>query len=654
MPNRDYLSAYRIAIVLLALAILCSACNSASPTPASIDTNRPNVVLVMADDMGWGDVIFPVRIGLDKNNQPVTYPGTALWQMPNLQAMADNGLLFSRMYSQSPVCSPTRASVLTGRTPQRMNIPFANTGSLPNGEHTLPEYAKAIGYNTGFFGKWHLGVFTRDLKDANRGGTKNSHNIYSTPLMHSFDTQYATESKTSTYDPGTSGLTKPTRYWTGPNRFVPLDAPELKGDDSAIVVREANRFITQSVNNNKPFFAVVWFHTPHLPLNTPNNQDVDNLAAYRFAMEDMDTAIGNLREHLRELGVADSTLIAFTSDNGPERGHDHNATDTLRERKRALYEGGVRVPGIIEWPDAIRTGVTHTPMVTTDYLPTLLDLWNIKPIDDRPLDGQSMAEVLLRHREHQRETPIFFQSIRGLNAVIDEAGRYKAISTNNGNTWSLYDLVNDPSEQQPLLTGDPQKVIDTTLGRVLLQLVSAHRNWQDSAKNSNKGWSGGDYQTGVRSVDGAQLIHRAPRSLALGQQQSDQPQLIIERQNASLRESIEQADNANSPQADTMIDSFLIHLDPESPAAESKTTIEFQQPIVAVIADANALRATDELAFADPAFEPGSKRGLEANDAWSISENRKTITLHLRATSDNLDQVRILTRSLMQELTEKP
>ena len=138
------------------------------------EPSRPNIILMMADDMGWGAMDAPgfsVRVGLNPDGSEVRYDGTQHWETPNLNAMASNGLLFSRMYSQSPVCSPTRASVLTGRRhPERLGIPFANLGKMENREITVTEYAQSLGYKTGMFGKWHLGSLTRDVNDSNRGG----------------------------------------------------------------------------------------------------------------------------------------------------------------------------------------------------------------------------------------------------------------------------------------------------------------------------------------------------------------------------------------------------------------------------------------------------------------------------------------------------
>lgn len=613
--------------------------------------DRPNVVLVMADDMGWGAMDFPVPLGQTPTGEAAIYPGTDLWRTPNLRAMAAGGLVFSRMYSQAPTCSPTRASVLTGRAPQRIGIPFANRGRMENRELTLAEYASALGYRTGMFGKWHCGVFSRTIQDANRGGKPNSHATYATPLNSGFDTQYATESKTSTYDPGTSGLTTATRYWTGPERFVPLDADELKGDDSAIIAREALAFIEQSVADDRPFLAVVWFHTPHKPVNTPNNKDIDNLTAYRFAMEDLDRAVGSIRAKLRELGVADDTMLCFTSDNGPEDDQDYCA-DPLRANKRELYEGGVRVPGLIEWPARVEPGVTHTPMVTTDYLPTLLDVWGVEPVDDRPIDGASMKRVLFGDRALQREQPIFFKSNRYRSVIAGNNGRYKLISTDGGNAWELYDLVIDYREQSPLLTSKTLDAGDDTNKAHFTALLSQYDAWQASVHRSLEDRITADYDTRVTTIRGAALHAEPPASLKRGTTPTDEPALYIERQHATLGHKVEH--DGVALKAGTVVNSFLLHRDDSGNGQAGATEITFEDQVLAVLNDSKKLAETDALSFGDPAFDPGATRGLEAGESWALSKDRKTIRLVYDPDDPGLDQVRILTRSTLNESAEAP
>lgn len=616
-------------------------------TRADAANDRPNIILIMADDMGWGAMDFPVRLGETAQGKDIEYPGTKLWQTPNLRAMANNGLVFSRMYSQSSVCSPTRASVLTGRSPERLAITNANRGRMENREVTLAEYAKRLGYNTGLFGKWHMGVFTRDIKDANRGGRPNSHDHYSIPSHNGFDTYYATESKTSTYDPGTSGLTTATRYWTAPGKFIALDDPQIKGDDSAIIVREANQFIQAAVKSDTPFFTVVWFHTPHKPLNTPGNKHVDNLAAYKFAMEDLDRAVGDLRDKLRQLGVADNTLICFTSDNGPEDDQDY-CTDPLRANKRELYEGGVRVPGLIEWPARVQPGQTHTPMVTSDYLPTILDIWGIEPLASRPLDGQSMADVLLNDRAAKRTQPIISIYANGHRSVVGEHGRYKLITTNKGKDWAIYDIVTDYQEKNALVTTKTLTTSDPKHTAIYQSLLADYDAWTQSIKQSLQALKKPFKTSTLTKATGATPHYSAPPSLKPGKAQSDTPALYQERQHNAHGKSL-RIDDTNFDR-DVPFDSFLLHWDAKQDNASASVTLVFNRPVLGVIDQRLMLIATDTMSFTDTAFSNNNERGLEANDRWELSDDRKILTINLTGSKADLDQLRILTISELAEI----
>lgn len=194
---------------------------------------RPNIILVMTDDLGWYDVGFT---------------GNTVVKTPWLDSLASQGIILNRFYSASSVCSPTRASVLTGRNPLRMHIPTANSGHLKDEEITLPELLKKAGYTTGHFGKWHLGTLTRSIPDANRGGQEKFHGDYSIPTQHGYDTYFCTESKVPTFDPmvypqtyeageskryGWKAIQHPdstqtygTAYWTAENQ---KETPESKG-----------------------------------------------------------------------------------------------------------------------------------------------------------------------------------------------------------------------------------------------------------------------------------------------------------------------------------------------------------------------------------------------------------------------------------------
>lgn len=482
--------------------------------------SRPNVILLMADDLGWGDT---------------GYNGHPHLRTPSLDAMANNGLVFNRFYSAAPVCSPTRASVLTGRHPFREKIYWAMVGDarkplVPN-EANLGHLMKEAGYRTGFFGKWHLGTMTTEVIDARFGGPELPE-LYSPPWEHGFETVFATESRVPTWDPmlrprsqvgahnsrhpkevvaeGTvrawwEPLEKPedgipwgTHYWTGPGRIAERD---FSGDDSAILIDEAIAFVEEHANGEKPFFAIVWFHTPHLPL-VAGPDDQAAYAEHEFfdrtyfgAVSAMDRAIGRLRTALAENGVADNTVLWFTSDNGPEGWLNitPGQTNGLRARKRSLYEGGIRVPGIVEWPDHIRPGrTTEVPAVTSDILPTLATWAGFGLPENRNLDGVDL-DAIIQGEQRQRNNPIGFESAHQLAWTDD---RYKLVYVpefaNNADMqaakhgqnpavqydFELYDIVKDPGETNNIASENPDIV------RQMTQQLNA---WRQSVANSIEG-----------------------------------------------------------------------------------------------------------------------------------------------------------------------
>ncbi|MEN8871104.1 MAG: sulfatase-like hydrolase/transferase [Akkermansiaceae bacterium] len=437
-------------------------------------TPRPNIILAMADDMGWGDVSYNSMTVTLADDSP--HPDQGWIQTPVMDEMASNGLQFNRFYSASAVCSPTRASCLTGRNPYRVGVPFANLGRLGFDETPLSEILAAQGYRCGHFGKWHLGSMTTLRSDSNRGGNAS---VYSAPWHHSYDFCFATESKTPTYHPyrrASNSAALPTsfsdpnfygtHYWRFPETFnqvsgegIPVPVEEVNnlidGDDSKLIVDQAISYIEDAVADDEPFFIVLWFHTPHKPVTDPEGTSgVDSSNALKDSIEDLDLAIGNLRTRLTELGVRDNTMFWLTSDNGPEDGiNSPNESSTVRsirsgrlfERKRSLHEGGLRVPGILEWPAMIPTGrVTEFPSVTSDYYPTILDYLCLSVPNQKPLDGVSLRPVI-EGGTPSRTKPIGFK-INDDNSWVGD--QYKIIEDNG--TWELFDLLADPTESSPV------------------------------------------------------------------------------------------------------------------------------------------------------------------------------------------------------------
>lgn len=419
----------------------------------------------MCDDLGWGDTGFN---------------GNRIIQTPNLDQLAAKGMIFRRFYSASPVCSPTRGSCLTGRNPYRYGIYTANAGHMKPEEITLPELLKENGYVTGHFGKWHLGTLTTLIQDANRG-TPGDSTHFSLPSMHGFDEFFSTESKVPTWDPmispaefdtingeslrygwkaiesGMKTNEYGTHYWKG---MEMQETDRLTGNDSEIILDRALRFMENAVSANNPFLSVIWFHTPHLPVVA----DRINRDKYReFPLQEqiyygtisaMDEQVGRLWEKLGSWGIQENTMIWFCSDNGPED-RTPGSSGPFRERKRSLYEGGIRVPAFCLWPGKIKGGTqTDFPAVTSDYLPTVLDITGIEYPDNRLIDGISLKEVVSGLKS-VREKPIGFRYPGKMSWMTNQ---YKLISKDNGKTFELYDLLGDMEEKSEISGENPELV----------------------------------------------------------------------------------------------------------------------------------------------------------------------------------------------------
>jgi arylsulfatase A-like enzyme len=339
---------------------------------------RPNVVLVMADDQGWGDVGY--------NGHPVL-------KTPRLDEMAAAGLRFDRFYAAAPVCSPTRGSVLTARHPNRFGC-FQWGHSLRPKEVTLAEILKAAGYATGHFGKWHLGSV--------RAG--------------------------SPVNPGASGFER----WLSAENFYDNDAilsregkaVRTKGESSAIAADAAIDFMREQAKAAKPFLAVVWFGSPH----HPHRASEEDRAAYAAEggkadfygeIAGLDRALGRIRAEIAALGARENTILWYCSDNGALKGL---GAPGGRGHKDAIYEGGLRVPGILEFPARIPAPrATAAVASTSDILPTVLELAGVPlPAGHPPLDGVSLAAVVDGKAE-ARSRPLGFwrHPTPGLSAPSD-------------------------------------------------------------------------------------------------------------------------------------------------------------------------------------------------------------------------------------------
>ena len=389
----------------------------------SLSAAKPNVILVMADDQGWGQMGYM--------NHPAL-------KTPHLDEMSENGLRFDRFYAGGPVCSPTRATVLTGRTHDRTGV-FDHGYALRSQEKTLAQAMKRAGYATGHFGKWHL--------NGLRGP--------GAPIL-----------KDDSHHPGAFGFDE----WLSVTNFFDRNPimsrkgkiKEYSGDSSEIIVSEALRFIKTNATANKPFFTVIWYGSPHNPWSAAG---VDKKSFTKLSPKSqehygeliaMDRSIGTLRKELLEMGVAQNTLVWFMSDNGGLPGLDPPTTGGLRNFKGSMYEGGLRVPAIVEWPNGIsKPRVTKHPAGAVDIFPTIAEIAGLEESDIlKPQDGVSLAKLFLKELG-ARQKPLPFRS-RGRLAVVDN--NYKMISfPNNGkNRYELYNLANDMSEQDNLFKNEPK------------------------------------------------------------------------------------------------------------------------------------------------------------------------------------------------------
>lgn len=426
-------------VLMLMLSVLAGSNSDA----AYAADNPPNIVLLMADDQGWGQTGY--------YNNPVL-------KTPNLDAMAANGLRFDRYYAAAPVCSPTRASVLTGRTNLRTGV-LSHGYALRRQEKTIAQALKNAGYATGHFGKWHL--------NGMRGP--------GVPILAE-----------DSHNPGTFGFDE----WLSVTNFFDRDPImsrkgefiEFKGDSSEIIVDEALKFIGQQAQAEKPFLTVIWYGTPHNPFMA-SDEDTKEFAHLDTASKDqhgelvaMDRSIGALRRGLRDLNIADNTLVWFTSDNGGLPKITPSTVGDLRGFKGSLYEGGLRVPAVIEWPGHItEPRVTEFPAVAMDIFPTVAEVVGLPDsVMQKPQDGQSL-KGLFTESWSKREKPISFNCF-GNSALLDN--NYKLLLNGKGKkkkSFELYDLATDPKESKNLYDSNRD-----VAARMTAQLEVRNKSIEDS------------------------------------------------------------------------------------------------------------------------------------------------------------------------------
>ncbi|MEM7146323.1 MAG: sulfatase-like hydrolase/transferase [Verrucomicrobiota bacterium] len=438
-------------LILLCASPLLPNTNAAKPHQDE-SARFPNFILVMADDWGYGQTGY--------------YNHPAL-KTPHIDAMAANGLRFDRFYAGAPNCSPTRGTVMTGRTNDRVGVQDHGY-PLRLQENTLGRALRDAGYATAHFGKWHLNGYSGPgaplLKEDER-----------TPDAFGFDT------------------------WLSVSNFFDMNPilsrngefEEFEGDSSEIIVDEAIEFIRANKDSGKPFCTVIWYGTPHSPFMAHEKDmepfaDLDDTSKKHYAeLVAMDRSIGTLRQALRDLELEKDTVLWVNSDNGGLPRITPGTVGELNGHKGTVYEGGLRVPAVIEWPGTIKKArVTEFPAGTVDIFPTLAELAGLPDsVLLQPQDGISLAAILTTNKNPKtRKKPLGFRH-KGRAAWIDN--NYKLVTQNVADgEYELFDLENDTSETTDLAKEKPE---------VLAKMQKAFEKWNASVDRSV---AGKDYPEG--------------------------------------------------------------------------------------------------------------------------------------------------------------
>lgn len=344
---------------------------------------RPSFVLVLCDDMGYGDLgCF----------------GHPTIKTPNIDKLAAEGMKLTACYSGGACCSPSRTALMTGRTPCRAgihaHIPWGSPMHVQRQEVTIATLLRQAGYATCHVGKWHMnGRFNQPEQPQ--------------PSDHGFDYWFSTQNNAMPNH-------------RNPDNFVRNGQPVglLQGYSSQLIIDEAIGWLKETRPKDRPFLLYVCFHAPHEPIATPAEYidmypapDDPNRSVYYGNVTHMDHELGRLLETLDQLHLRDDTFLWFTSDNGPAYRvpYPYGSAGPLREKKGHVYEGGIRVPGILRWPGRIKPGtVCDQPVCGVDFLPTLCAITGAPIPEDRPIDGASILPILEGHAI-QRTTPLYWQ-----------------------------------------------------------------------------------------------------------------------------------------------------------------------------------------------------------------------------------------------------
>ncbi|MEM9942223.1 MAG: sulfatase-like hydrolase/transferase [Planctomycetota bacterium] len=458
MDKKATSSIFTLFLILMILFCKLGRCND-----ADVATERsPNFLIVLVDDLGYGDLS--------------SYGAKDLLS-PRIDELMASGLKFSRAYANCPVCSPTRASLFTGKYPERVGVPGVirthasnNWGYLAQDAILLPQYLKQSGYHNALVGKWHLGL--RPENYPNRRGFDFFHGF----LGDMMDDYYTHQRHGEDY-----------MYCDG-------DLIYPKGHATDLFTQWSCEYLTERSRNPKqPFCLTVTYNAPHTPIQPPETwlQNVQarmpGLSQKRSRLvaliEHLDDGIGKIVDCLNQTGLAENTVIIFTSDNG---GHLNAGASNgnLRDGKQSMYEGGIRVPACVVWPGKVPAGSeTSEPILTMDILPTVCEIAGTPLINDQ-VDGISFLKLLKDPNSKLPSRDLFFHRREGgtryggmiANAVI--RGPWKLLQNSPFSPQELYRLDQDPLEEVDLRNKHPKKFKELAAALRLQVQLGGEIPWQ--------------------------------------------------------------------------------------------------------------------------------------------------------------------------------
>jgi arylsulfatase A len=416
------------------LASILLSCASFAPTASAAEA-PPNVILFLADDLGYGDL---------------GCYGHPLMHTPHLDAFAKEGVRFTQCYSASAVCSPSRSAIQTGRTPYRNGvftwIPENQELHLRTSEIALPKLLKTRGYSTAHFGKWHLNSYFNQPKQPQ-------------PNDHGYDWWLATQNNAA------PSHEHPTNFVRNGQPVGPVD------DYSApFLAKEAATWLKEQRDPNKPFFITLWTHEPHYPIKSaaefkaryPTLTD-EVQREHHGNVTQMDHAFGLLMKALDEQKIRDNTLVIFTSDNGPEgdgiQSPGRGSTGGLRGRKRSVYEGGIRVPGLVRWPGKITpNSISTTPVIGSDLFVTVATVAGAPVPSDRIVDGGNLIPAT-QGQPVERSRPLYWRCYLAPETfkTAMRIGDWKILADEALTTFELYNIATDPNETKEMSLQDPAR-----------------------------------------------------------------------------------------------------------------------------------------------------------------------------------------------------